>query len=242
MKKYHVPTDDELIGMILSENKIDPKELYEEGSDALFIADSIRNRSDLDVIRQDYVIGASAGLQVAFAMFEENQGGSAPRLLPEAKVPVPYTEERISDLISAAMSDECGISWWKPEDQDAYAASHEELKAEGQDPCVSDVFARMLIRGYRLLLLDPESDWHWSGHEEGEMMWSAQIVAEGCEPEGGEWHAVGLKDILEAIAKYGEAEIANDCGPSLRKIVDEGDFWDADAVFQIAAYGDVIYG
>ena len=74
------------------------------------------------------------------------------------------------------------------------------------------------------------------------MLWSWQIREEGCVPEGGEWRKVTLEKILEAIEEYGKKRYANDCGPSMQKIVDHGDFWDADAVFQIAMYGDVIYG
>lgn len=161
----------------------------------------------------------------------------------EYLAPIRYDRDLLSDLISTAMSSECGFAWWKESDPAAREAAKAALIKEGiAEPCVEDVFAEILVEGGTLMLLDPESDWHWSGHGEGELLWSAQIIAEGCEPIGGNWKVIRLEDILRGVAEYGEARVANDCGPSLRKIVESGDFWDADAVFQYAAYGDLIYG
>ena len=98
------------------------------------------------------------------------------------------------------------------------------------------------MNGGTLQLLDPESDWHWSGHEKDEMLWKWQIIQEGCEPVGGEWHTVGLQEIANGIGKYASEHVANDLGTDLKKIVEDGDFWDADAIIQCAMYGEVIYG
>ena len=156
-------------------------------------------------------------------------------------------EEELSSLLANASADVCGVQWWKPENQADYDEAKAELIAERKPDaddqiCMEDVWARMLINGKRLCLLDPESHWHWSGHREGEMLWKAQVVAEGLEPVGGEWHFVDIEDVVKAIVAYGSSGYANDCGADIKKIVEDGDFYDADAVFQIAMYGDVIYG
>jgi len=161
------------------------------------------------------------------------------------QIDVTVCEGTLSNLISNVMADPdgCGVAYWKAADDSEYAAAEAQLLAEsGEEPCVEDIFARMLINGGKLRLLDPESDWHWSGHEDGETLWRFQIIAEGCEPVGGEWHDVGVMDILKAAQQYADERICNECGPNLDDIVEDGDFWDADAVFQIAMYGEVVYG
>ena len=158
------------------------------------------------------------------------------------KVEIEVDEKQLSDLISIAMSDKCGIAWWGY-DEGQYREAKKELEAEAQpDICLEDVLARLLFRGGRLRLLDPDSDWHWSGHEKDEVLWNWQIVAEGCEPEGGEWHEVGLEDIVRGVQQYDHAHCANNCGGNIDNICEYGDFTDADCVFQFAAYGEVIYG
>lgn len=163
------------------------------------------------------------------------------------QIDITITEEDLSTLLSNAFEGvgECGCAWAKPTDQGAYDSAREELVSErGSANGISDmdVYARMLMRGGTIQCLDPESNWHWSGHKPGEMLWAAQIWSEGCEPVGGEWHAIGLDDIAEAIRKYAEGHVASDLGANLSKIVEDGDFWDADAIIQYAMYGDVIYG
>lgn len=155
-------------------------------------------------------------------------------------------EYNLSCLIANAMGSTCGFDWWDYDD-DEYEKTKKELVAElGANPkdgvCVEDVLARMLLNGKKIKLLEAESDWHWSGHKPNEMLWKAQIVAEGCVPVGGKWHEVGIDDIVKGIQLYGESGCANACGPSLRNIVEDGDFYDADAVFQCAAYGEVVFG
>ena len=53
---------------------------------------------------------------------------------------------------------------------------------------------------------------------------------------------MGIMDILKAAQQYADERICNDCGSNLDAIAEDGDFWDADALFQIAMYGEVIYG
>ena len=163
------------------------------------------------------------------------------------QIDVTITEEDLSTLLSNAFdgSGECGCAWTKPTDQGAYDSAREELVSErGSANGIfdADVYARMLMRGGTIQCLDPESDWHWSGHQPGEAVWPNQVWSEGCEPVGGEWHAVGLDDIADAIIQYAEGHVASDLGANLSKIVEDGDFWDADAIIQYAMYGDVIYG
>lgn len=151
-------------------------------------------------------------------------------------------EGQLCDLISNAKGDSCGVGWWKEKDESEYDAARAELVAEGNtEPCLEEVWARLLFNGGKLMLLDPESDWHWKGHKDGEMLWNWQIQTEGTEPEGGEWHEVGLDEIVKGLTKYFEESPATGCG-NLQNILEEGDFWDADAVFQYAMYGELIYG
>lgn len=158
------------------------------------------------------------------------------------KVDIKVDEKQLSDLISIAMSDTCGIAWWDY-DEGQYQEAKKELEAEAQpDICLEDVLARLLFRGGKLRLLDPDSDWRWPGHEEGESLYSWQIISEGYEPEDGEWHEVGLEDIVRGVQQYSQIHCANNCGGNIDNICEYGDFTDADIVFQFAAYGEVIYG
>ena len=161
-------------------------------------------------------------------------------------IEIKIDEYNLICLISNAMGGTCGYDWWGYDEKE-YEETKSELISENKPDaddqiCFEDVLARMLLNGKKLRLLEADSDWHWSGHEPGEMLWAAQIRAEGCVPVGGKWHEVGIDDIVKGIQLYGESGCANDCGPDIRRIVEDGDFWDADAVFQFAAYGEVIYG
>ena len=164
------------------------------------------------------------------------------------QIHVEIDEEDVIGLLTTAMEtpENCGCAWYRPTDQKAYDAKVElisERKPNADDQILHvEVLARMLMNGGTLELLDPESDWHWSGHDSDEMLWKWQIIQEGCEPVGGEWHTVGLTDIVAGTQKYGAGHVAGDLGSDLHKIVEDGDFWDADAVIQYAMYGDLIYG
>lgn len=158
------------------------------------------------------------------------------------KVDIKVNEEDLSCLISNAMSSNGSFAWWDYDD-DKYKEAKAELESEGKSEiCREDVLARLLFKGGKLRLLDPDSEWHWSGHEKDEILWNCQVVAEHCVPEGGEWHEVGLEDIIKGAVLYAEAHCVNDCGADIRIICEYGDSEDADAVFQFAAYGDIIYG
>lgn len=156
--------------------------------------------------------------------------------------PLKVDEDSLSSLISNAMGDTCGVGWWKEKDEEEYEQAKAELIKEGHDnPCMEEVWARMLFNGGKLMLLDPESEWHWSGHKKGELLWNWQIQAEGAEPEGGDWYEVGLDEIIKGLNLYFDEKPAAGCG-DLESILEDGDFWDADCVFQYAMYGEVIYG
>lgn len=150
-------------------------------------------------------------------------------------------EQELADLISTAMSDTCGFDWWKLEDDKLYDAARAELIAEGNSEdslCFEQVWARILFNGGKLLLLESESDWHWKGFPDGTMLWNYQIRASGTEPEGGTWYAVGLDEICKGLSKY----MADAGYATVQKLLENGDFFDADAVFQCAAYGEVQFG
>lgn len=152
-------------------------------------------------------------------------------------------EGDLSDLLAnALLLSDGGCAWWKEENPDDYKKAKEELISEGmKEPYMEDVWARMLFNGGRLKLLDPESDWHWKGHKKGELLWMAQVKAEGSEPVGGKWHLVSLSRIVKAIQKYGDEHCGNDCGADLKAINENGDSIDADCVIQIAMYGEIVY-
>ena len=157
-------------------------------------------------------------------------------------MPMKVTEEQISALIANAMGDNCGFEWWKVKDIPQEIEAEEELRSEnGEDYCFEDVWSRLLFNGGSLMLLESESDWHWSGHSEDTMLWNWQIQTEGCEPVGGTWHEITLDKLIDGIKLYLQEGVAS-CCKDLDSIIEDGDFWDADAVFQYAAYGDVIFG
>lgn len=165
----------------------------------------------------------------------------------EIEVPLKINEEQLTDLLATASSETCGCAWWKPVDEADYKSAEkelsEELKPNADDPiCAEQIWARMLLNGKKLRLLDPESEWHWKGHKEGEMLWNWQIRAEKTEPEGGEWHDIGIEDILKGLLINSIMGYANGCRPTLESVNGDGDFYDADAIIQIAMYGEVIYG
>ena len=150
------------------------------------------------------------------------------------------TEDQLTDLISTAMADTCGFEWWKEKDHALYEKAKEELVKEtgSDDLCFEQVWARMIFNGGSLLLLESESDWHWKGYPEGTLLWNYEIRASGTEPEGGTWHEITLDKICKALAIY----MTNKKVSSVDKILEDGDFWDADAIFQYAAYGEVVFG
>lgn len=156
-------------------------------------------------------------------------------------VPMELSEKELESIFDEAMMDVCGARWWKPESETDYNEAEQELEAEGAEIYNSTIFARMLFNGKKILLLDPESDFNWSGHKPGELLWNWQIQAEGCEPENGTWHAVGLKEITKGLTKYFTEGYASGCN-SIQSLLEDGDFWDHDAVIQCAMYGEVIYG
>lgn len=157
--------------------------------------------------------------------------------LPEVKL----TESELTDLISTAMGGTCGFDWWKEEDEKLYEAARAELIAESgkeDSPCFEQVWARMLFNGGKLLLLEAESDWHWKGFPDGTMLWNYQIKASGTEPEGGTWNTVGLDEICKGLAA-----IMHENGfTTVQQLLENGDFYTADGVFQYAAYGEVVFG
>ena len=161
-------------------------------------------------------------------------------------VEIVIDEYNLGCLISNAMADTCGFDWWSY-DEKAYEEARSELiseiKPDADDQiCLEDILARMLLKGGKLKLLEPESGWHWSGKEPDEMVWKAEVVAKKLHPVGGKWHAIGIDDVARGIGLYGEAKCASDCGADIRRIVEDGDFYDADAVFQFAAYGEIVFG
>lgn len=159
------------------------------------------------------------------------------------EVEIELDEEHLAGLIEAAHYQNIGFDWWKAKDsKELKKARRELLKEKGEEPYIEEEFARVLVNGGKLSLLEADSDWYWSGHKKDEMLFNAQILAEGCVPVGGTWHDVGIDDVARGIAKYAQEGGYNECGADLKRIVEDGDITDADAVFQYAAYGEVVCG
>lgn len=159
----------------------------------------------------------------------------------EVSVPTKLTEEMVSTLLSTASSTTCGFDWWKEERHERYEAAKAELVAEGKDPTIEDVWARMLFNGDALMLLETESNWHWKGFPEGTVLTKWQVREYDTEPEGGTWKRVALDDIVKGFRKYLDEKPASGLD-TIEEIIEDGDFWDADCVMQYAAYGEVVYG
>lgn len=176
-----------------------------------------------------------------------NNGEFKPKSVKRTvSIEIEVDEEDVSCLLANAIILPEGSFAWFGHDDREYAEARAQLIAERKpdsddEVCQEDVMARLLFNGHRLRLLDSESDWWWKGHK-GEMLWKFQIIAEGLEPEGGEWHEVGLQDILDALPKYAMSHCCNDCGADLRHVNECGDSLDADAILQFAAFGELIYG
>ena len=147
-------------------------------------------------------------------------------------------EETLSDLLSAAMSIDCGFDFWKW-NEDEYKKAKASVCGDedrNEPPCMEDVLARLLFDGGKLSLLEKDSGWHWKNHGEDEILLPYQIKKEEIEPVGGTWHEVGLDDILKGVTRALEDNGWNDP----QKLVDDGDSLTADAVFQYAAYGEIM--
>lgn len=156
---------------------------------------------------------------------------------------IELTEGQLVDLISTGMADTCGFDWWKTVSEEDYEAARDELISElkpdtDDEICFEQVWARILFNGGKLLVLEAESDWHWKGYPEGTMLWNWQIRASGTEPEGGTWHELTLEKICNGLRKY----MHDNQYATVDKLLTEGDFWVADAVFQCAVYGEVQFG
>lgn len=159
--------------------------------------------------------------------------------LPKVKL----TEDQLVDMISTAMADVCGFDWWKLEKPELYEPTKAKLLAELGDSedktiCFEQVWARILFEGGNLLLLEAESDWHWKGYPEGTLLWNWQIRASGTEPEGGTWHILNLEKICKGLSIY----LSDKGYSSVDRLLSEGDFFELEAVFQCAIYGEVQFG
>lgn len=138
-----------------------------------------------------------------------------------AKVKVAFEddliEENIVDILSTGLSGTCGFSS-VDYSKEEYLQAKQEIQTERNDPsntvCIEDVEARMLVKGEKLKLQDPED---------------------------GHWGTLTLQKLVNGLQKYfkggwcGEYKTIND-------LLENGDFDDCDCVLQAAVWGDVIYG
>lgn len=130
-------------------------------------------------------------------------------------VNVPFTEEDLATTISIGMSGRCGFDSMDWDDSE-WASARDSLLADGRekaDITREDIIARILLEGGTIRLLEADTE--------------------------DDWYDVRLPDMLRGLAMW-----AATCEyGGLGGLVDgEGDFLDADMVFQIAAFGEVMIG
>ena len=129
------------------------------------------------------------------------------------------TEQQLADLLSNFFGIRCGFDQWEVEKGELYDGASEELADErlaedsDEEVCFEEVLARMLFKGGAICLLEADTE--------------------------DEWHIVDLNKIINGIKLY--FKNPGDCH-SVQEIVEQGDALDADAVFQYAVYGEIIYG
>lgn len=141
---------------------------------------------------------------------------------------ITMSEEQLTDLLSMASDYSVGFDYWAHYDNlitmgdNNYRAARASLLAEGVDSekiCLEQVWARMLFMGKSLYVLEAEGD----------------ADEDSC------WYEITLEKIVEGIKMYFEDEYSNNI-ISFGDLIDNGDGEDADTVFQLAAYGDVVFG
>lgn len=130
------------------------------------------------------------------------------------------TEQQLADLLSNFFGIRCGFDQWEVEKGELYEGASEELDDErleedsDEEICFEEVLARMLFKGGALCLLEADTE--------------------------DDWHVVDLNKIIDGLKLYLKNPVG-DCH-SVQEIVEQGDALDADAVFQYAVYGEIIYG
>lgn len=130
------------------------------------------------------------------------------------------TEQQLADLLSNFFSIRCGFDRWEIEKGELYKGTAEEIADErlaedsDEEICFEEVLARMLFKGGAICLLEADTE--------------------------DEWHVVDLNKIISGLKLYLKNP-TDDCH-SVQEIVEQGDSLDADAVFQYAVYGEIIYG
>lgn len=130
-------------------------------------------------------------------------------------VDTPFTEEDLATTISIGMSGRCGFDSMDWNDGE-YRSARDSLLADGRekvDITMEDVLARLLLEGGTISLLEADTE--------------------------DDWYEIRLPDILRGLAMW-----AATCewGGLDGLVNGEGDFLDADMVFQIAAFGEVMIG
>lgn len=139
---------------------------------------------------------------------------------------ITLNEQQLSDLLSTASAAYGGFDYWSWSEEEYREAKLQLLAERGEtddDLCYEDIWARLLFNGGHLWLLEAESD----------------AINDS---ESDDWHLVGLNDICNGLKLYLSDDSFDRALSSVESIIEEGDFWDADAVMQYAAYGEVIYG
>lgn len=130
------------------------------------------------------------------------------------------TEQQLADLLSNFFGIRCGFDQWEVEKGELYEGASEEIADErlaeesDEEICLEEVLARMLFKGGAICLLEADTE--------------------------DEWHVVDLNKIISGLKLYLKNP-TGDCH-SVQEIVEQGDALDADAVFQYAVYGEIIYG
>ena len=138
------------------------------------------------------------------------------------------THEDLVDLLSTATygSEYIDIAW-------VYQQEYLNSKKEGDSR--EDVYARMLLNGYKIEVRDyyaeDETDFYGNLHHEWNAMDECMV------------YHVGIEDIKKGIAKSldmggWEAE----CAQHLISEPEQLDLTEAEAIMQVIVFGEVIYG
>lgn len=146
------------------------------------------------------------------------------------------TQTKITDITHDDLVDLFSTATYGSEYIDfAWVNKDEYLKSKEEGDCREDIYARMLLNGYKIEVRDyyaeDEEDFNGKLHHE----WNE-------EDECMVYH-VDIEDIAEGIAKCldlggWEAECAND----LIKKDGDLDLYEAEAIMQVIVFGEVVYG
>ena len=146
------------------------------------------------------------------------------------------TTTKISEISHDDLVNLLSTATYGSEYTDIYWVYQEEyLKSKEEGDCREDIYARMLLNGYKIEVRDyyaeDETDFYGNLHHE----WNE-------EDECMVYH-VGIEDIANGIAKCLDlGGWTAECAIDLIKNDGDLDLYEAEAIMQVIVFGEVIYG